>query len=332
MICSRLKPGNTVLALLLMALASFAHAETPLPKSAPPAPAASPAQTTADANVAIDVLNLSLKPLTKDDLTGELNAWMDLLKKQVADMSALQIRALSAQAPEKDQLVADIARMQSQRTALVDRVRMVAGAFKAKGGDPAVQEKYLDAVSGIEVKASDAGGAFTLIHNWLLSPEGGLRWLRNIVFFFLTILAFNLLSGFLGKAADMALSRVKGTSDLLKNFLVNVIHKVTWIIGLVVALSMIEVDIGPLVAAIGATGFIVGFALQNTLSNFAAGIMLLLYRPFDLGETVKVAGGTEGVVKEMSLVSTTLKTADSHLVVVPNSAIWGAVIVNMSEA
>jgi small conductance mechanosensitive channel len=166
------------------------------------------------------------------------------------------------------------------------------------------------------------------MHNWLVSTEGGLRWLRNIIFFVLTLFVFSMLSRALGRAAEVALARVKGTSDLLKNFLVNVIHKVTWIIGLVVALSMIEVDIGPLVAAIGATGFVVGFALQNTLSNFAAGIMLLLYRPFDIGNTVTVAGGTEGVVKDMSLVSTTLKTADGHLVVVPNSAIWGAVIVN----
>lgn len=315
------------LLLFMVVTLNAAAVEAPLPKPAAPAPAAA-AATVADPNVAVEALQYSLKPLTKDDLTAELTAWMGVLKQQVADISTLQIKALAAQGPEKEQLVAEIAKQQNQRTALLDRVKTVISAFKAKGGDAAVQEKYLDAVSGIEVKANDAGGAFTLMHNWLISSEGGLRWLRNIIFFVLTLFVFSMLSRALGRAAEVALARVKGTSDLLKNFLVNVIHKVTWIIGLVVALSMIEVDIGPLVAAIGATGFVVGFALQNTLSNFAAGIMLLLYRPFDIGNTVKVAGGSEGVVKDMSLVSTTLKTGDGDLVVVPNSAIWSAVIVN----
>ena len=64
-------------------------------------------------------------------------------------------------------------------------------------------------------------------------------------------------------------------------------------------------SIGPFLAAIGATGFILGFALQGTLSNFAAGLMILLYRPYDIGDSVNVAG-TSGTVSAMSLVSTTL--------------------------
>jgi small conductance mechanosensitive channel len=284
--------------------------------------------TTSDPAISLDALNLSLKPLTKDDLTVELGGWIGLLKKQVSDISALQIKALGAEGPAKDQMLGEVAKLQEKRTALMDRVKAVISASKAKGIDTAVQDKYLDAVSGIEVKPTDAAGALTLVQNWLTSPEGGLRWLRNIALFLATLFVFNLIANGLGSATDAALTRAKSASDLLKSFLVNVVRKVTWIIGLVVALSMLEIDIGPLVAAIGATGFVVGFALQNTLGNFAAGIMLLLYRPFDIGHSVTVAGGTEGTVKEMTLVSTTLKTADGHLVVVPNSAIWGAVIVN----
>lgn len=288
--------------------------------------------TAGDPAISLDALNLSLLPLTKDDLTVELGAWIGLLKKQVSDISALQIQALGAEGAAKDQLLGDVAKLQEQRTALIDRVKAVIGALKTKGGDTAVQDKYLDAVSGIKVKPTDATGALTLAQSWLTSPEGGLRWLRNIALFLVTLFVFNLIANGLGSATEAALARAKGTSDLLKSFLVNVVRKVTWIIGLVVALSMLEIDIGPLVAAIGATGFVVGFALQNTLGNFAAGIMLLLYRPFDIGHSVTVAGGTEGTVKEMTLVSTTLKTADGHMVVVPNSAIWGAVIVNKAAS
>jgi small conductance mechanosensitive channel len=97
----------------------------------------------------------------------------------------------------------------------------------------------------------------------------------------------------------------------------------------VIALSMLEVNIGPFLAAIGAAGFIIGFALQGTLSNFAAGVMILLYRPYDVGDYVDIAG-TAGTVDAMSLVSTTLKTPDNQIVVVPNGQIWGNVITNVT--
>jgi len=102
--------------------------------------------------------------------------------------------------------------------------------------------------------------------------------------------------------------------------------KVTLVAGLVIALSMLEVNIGPFLAAIGATGFISGFALQGTLSNFAAGLMILLYRPYDIGGFVNVEG-TSGTVSAMSLVSTTPRS-DDQVITIPYSAIWGGIITN----
>jgi len=100
-------------------------------------------------------------------------------------------------------------------------------------------------------------------------------------------------------------------------------------VGFVLALSFLEVDIGPFLAAMGAAGFIIGFALQGTLSNFASGVMILLYQPFDLGDVVTVAGVT-GSVESMTLVSTTVKTFDNQVLIVPNSKIWGEVITNIT--
>lgn len=290
----------------------------------------SPSATAPSSEVAIDELELRLLPLTKDDLSAELDAWIAALKAQASEISELQIQGLAAQAPAKDQIQLDLVIAKEKRARLIDRVRAVIAAFTAKGGDAAVQQKYVEAVSGIVARPSDAGGAIALAKSWLSSSEGGIRWLRNIALFLVTLFVFRLLADGLGAATSAALSRSKSTSDLLKSFLINVVRKLTRIVGLVVALSMLEINIGPLVAAIGATGFVVGFALQNTLSNFAAGIMLLLYRPFDIGDDVSVAGGTAGTVEELTLVSTSLITADGHRVVVPNSAIWGAVIVNES--
>jgi small conductance mechanosensitive channel len=175
---------------------------------------------------------------------------------------------------------------------------------------------YIAAVSGITVDVTDAGSAWTVIGGWLKSTEGGLRWLKNIILFVGTIVAFMIFSSVLGKATQGAVLKIKGASALLKDFLVNVVRKATFFVGLVVALSMLEVNIGPFPAAIGAAGFILGFALQGTLSNFAAGIMILLYRPYDIGNDVNVAG-VSGTVLAMTLVSTTLTLPDNQTVVIP---------------
>ena len=100
-------------------------------------------------------------------------------------------------------------------------------------------------------------------------------------------------------------------------------------LGLLVALSQLGIQLGPVLAGLGIAGFIVGFALQDTLSNFAAGMMILVYRPFDVGDAVE-AGGVMGTVKAMNLVSTTITTWDNQKMVVPNSKIWGDVIRNIT--
>jgi small conductance mechanosensitive channel len=104
---------------------------------------------------------------------------------------------------------------------------------------------------------------------------------------------------------------------------------VVFLLGLIIALSMLEVNIGPLLAGLGVIGFVVGFALQNTLSNFAAGFMILLYRPYDIGDYV-TAGGVSGTVDSMNLVSTTIKTPDNQSEIVPNGQIWGGTITNVT--
>jgi small conductance mechanosensitive channel len=98
---------------------------------------------------------------------------------------------------------------------------------------------------------------------------------------------------------------------------------------ILVALSQMGISLGPLLAGLGVAGFIVGFALQDTLGNFAAGMMILLYRPYDMGDLIDV-GGVFGKVNKMNLVSTSLLTLDNQLFVVPNSKIWGDVIKNVT--
>ena len=74
-----------------------------------------------------------------------------------------------------------------------------------------------------------------------------------------------------------------------------------------------------------AMGLVIGLALQGTLSNFASGILMLIYRPFDMGDMINVAG-TLGTVESMNLLSTQLRTPDNQLIIVPNNSVWGDMV------
>jgi small conductance mechanosensitive channel len=101
------------------------------------------------------------------------------------------------------------------------------------------------------------------------------------------------------------------------------------LLGVLFGLAQLGISVGPLLAGLGIAGFIVGFALQDTLGNFAAGMMILFYRPYDVGDIVE-AGGIFGKVSRMSLVNTTILTFDNQTLVIPNSKIWGDVIKNVT--
>ena len=118
-------------------------------------------------------------------------------------------------------------------------------------------------------------------------------------------------------------------STLLKNMLVSISGGAVMAIGILIALSYVGISLTPMLAGLGVAGFIVGFALQDSLSNFAAGAMILIYRPYDVNDFIEVTGAS-GLVKKMNLVSTTILTFDNQTLVVPNSKIWGDVIKNVT--
>ncbi len=119
-------------------------------------------------------------------------------------------------------------------------------------------------------------------------------------------------------------------SQLMKDFIISISGNIVLFIGVLVALSQIGLNLAPVLTGFGIAGVIIGFALQDTLSNFASGMMLLIYRPFDVDDFVE-AGDTSGKVSHMSLVSTTIKTFDNQILIVPNSKIWGDTIKNITH-
>lgn len=160
-------------------------------------------------------------------------------------------------------------------------------------------------------------------------PDGHATVIRTLELDFVVYIGIKILSLVLGTVTSRAMAMNKQSSELLQSFFTNIVRKTVFVIGMVVALSMLGINVGPLVAGIGAMGFIIGFALQGTLGNFADGLMILLHRPYDVGDIVSAAGVT-GYVKSMNLNTTTVKTFDNQVVVVPNGSIWGDNIVNVT--
>ncbi len=287
--------------------------------------------TTADPTVSAGELEMMLKPLTKAELAVEADAWMGLVKAKVAETSKVEIAAGKSKGEEQNKLLEEAAKHRDERIARTDRLKIVLSELTTKGGAAADYETYINAVSGLQMKVSDTGAAWTTVVNWVKSENGGIRYGKNLVLFVITLIAFKILGSIAGRIVGGAMSTFKHVSHLLRDFTINVTRKVIMFVGFVLALSMLEVNIGPFLAAMGAAGFVIGFALQGTLSNFAAGIMILLYRPYDLGDEITVAGNT-GKVMSMTLVSTVLHNKDGHVVTIPNSSIWGGTIVNLSAS
>ena len=125
------------------------------------------------------------------------------------------------------------------------------------------------------------------------------------------------------------LLEARGMDDILVSFLTSILRWVLLLFVVVAALSQLGVDTTSLVALLGAAGLAIGLSLQSSLSNFASGVMLIIFRPFTKGDFVE-AGNATGVVQSISIFTTTLTTPDNKVVIVPNGSILTNNITNFS--
>lgn len=160
----------------------------------------------------------------------------------------------------------------------------------------------------------------------------------NIVIEFLTNYSFQLLGAliiviigwFAAKYAYTLLMRLFEShhfDSTLSKFIANVVKILIFAAMIVIALGKIGISIAPFVAAIGAVSLTAGLALQGSVSNYAAGVLLIISRPFKVGDTLSVAG-VYGVVEEIKLSYTVLRNEDEELITVPNKQMIGDVLVN----
>lgn len=197
------------------------------------------------------------------------------------------------------------------------------------------QTVMLQQASNLSVSYFSADAIVSVIQDsWAALKEAIEENAPDLIFrfflFVIVIMIFRILSRSTKKLVRAATDRSKqDMSELLKNILVSTSGGTVMAIGFLMALSQVGISLAPMLAGLGVMGFIVGFALQDSLGNFASGAMILIYRPFDVDDFVEVTGAS-GLVKKMNLVSTTIVTFDNQTLVVPNSKIWGDVIKNVT--
>ncbi|MEZ9175956.1 mechanosensitive ion channel domain-containing protein [Vibrio kanaloae] len=193
----------------------------------------------------------------------------------------------------------------------------------------------LTTTGDINVDVLEVDVALELLDGWLRSLsswafENAPSFIVKLALFLGILYVTRLISNITRKTVRKSVSHSKmDFSLLMQEFFVSIASKAVVFIGLLIALSQIGIELAPLLTGFGVAGIIIGFALQDTLSNFASGLMILIYRPYDVGDMVKVSG-VQGTVKDMNLVSTTVQTIDNQRLVIPNNKIWGDVINNIT--
>lgn len=120
-----------------------------------------------------------------------------------------------------------------------------------------------------------------------------------------------------------------GVDVTVGKFVKNIFYYVLMVVIVIAVLGQVGIQTASFVAVIGAAGLAIGLALQGSLSNFAAGVLLILFRPIKVGDFVEVAG-VAGVVKEISIFTTTLTTGDNKTIIAANAEVTGNVITNYS--
>ena len=285
-------------------------------------------------SIDLEELQLRLIPLTAEQLGPLAAAWQEHARAATQAAVDKSVAIRSAEEADAEKLREERLTLLDERRSIFEKFSAVISSFETKGGDAAQVEAlraYLSAIT-MEERSSATAEEFTdSVLNWLVSPEGGLQVGFRIAVIIGSLFALLIIARIVRGWARRLFARVTTLSKLLQGFLVMVVYWLTIAFGLMIVLAALGVNITPLFALVGGASFIIAFAMQETLSNLAAGLMIMINRPFDEGDFVQVAG-LGGSVKHVSIVSTTIATPDNQVIVIPNSKVWGDVITNVTAS
>ena len=256
---------------------------------------------------------------------------IDQAQQKIEQTTEKLEEAIEDKSEIKTQLLLNLTEARDEQTAIGDRFEIIINALEKKGGDIKGYRKYLSAVGLIQVDVSDREAFWITILGWLKSETGGLRWAISISQF-IGITIFAVIASFV--AANLtrrSLQIIPNISELLRGFLVGIVRQGTLIIGILFALTVLGISLGPLLAVFGGVSFVLAFALQNNLGNLASGLMIMFYKPFDEGDEIKV-DELWGYVDSITIATTKLKGWSGEIINVPNDSIWNSNIINLTHS
>ena len=152
------------------------------------------------------------------------------------------------------------------------------------------------------------------------------EWGIKVVGAIAVLIVGRMVAGIVRSNVRKAMTKAEVDATLIP-FVASLVYYIVLAVVIIAVLSLFGIQTTSLVAVLGAAGLAIGLALQGTLSNFAAGVMLLLFRPFKVDDFVEI-GGITGKVVAVKIFSTVLKTGDNVMITVPNSQTWGGTIKN----
>ena len=250
---------------------------------------------------------------------------------------ALRMLAARQAADGTDSDLIQAARFESERLqlAVTRLIGVVEQLDRLKGNTTEMRRVLIEERGSLALSLVDTDIATVLFaeanakfKDWLANR--GANTVLSALLFVAILIAARWLARIARRVTERALRHSdQSVSQLLREMLISISGTIVFLVGVLVALSQVGVSVTPMIAGLGVVGFIVGFALQDTLSNFAAGAMILAYRPFDTGDFISAAE-VEGTVQKMNLVNTTVVTIDNRVLIIPNSKIWGGVILNFT--
>ncbi|MEL7035355.1 MAG: mechanosensitive ion channel domain-containing protein [Cyanobacteria bacterium J06592_8] len=298
-------------------------------------PSDSTEQSSRNLNQAANVLenteiegNLEKKVANSVDQVENLQN-IDQKQEQLEEATEQLQENAEADSELKNQLVSNVTELQAERTAIIDRFEIVLDELEKKGGEVTSYKNYIQAVSTIEIDLEDTEGLAVRLMGWLKSEEGGLRWAIKLSMFVGIVVASILISQILGTIINRSLAKFSQVSDVFRRLVVLLIKRGGVVVGLFLALTVFEVSLGPVLALVGGTSFILAFALQSNLANLASGFMLMVYKPFDVNDEI-IVGEISGVVHSITLANSIIRGWNGELITMPNNTVWGSIITNMT--
>ena len=203
-----------------------------------------------------------------------------------------------------------------------------ADAASSQPKQPIVEDLMQDTRSTLEQIHEQGPGFFANL--WEQHSDDVIRFVRVVILALVVIVAAKLISMAMKRIISRSMKRFEAMDESLIHVTYTIVRTIIWIIGVLIILDLFGFNTASILTVLGAAGLAIGLAMKDSLSNIAAGIMLIILRPYRQGDFID-CGSISGSIQQMGLFSTTLKTPDGLFVSAPNSVVFGTPIKNYSR-